>query len=383
MSPLRLAGRLHQANAKLGVLHTQPDAESPQRRRPLKPRVAASISGDTGGAFATAEGEGGVGNVAGMRPPKGSGDPRLGAADRSLPQISPEKGEGGDAVAGSKSGEGVGRTEAAMSAASSSGGDSAAGSVTNGGSEVASAATDATREGEVEEKEAVPSGDDSPKLPAASSETKDNQGALSGDSSPSLPGPSPAGMISPVWTFEGRTPSNKEEPSGNTTGNTGWTRSNMWPSNHGTSSGDVSSPQPTRSSSFKMYAPEDELREKRRHLQRSQPGSRSMDSLGNSFGSTSAPTGTSSSMPWGGGRGGGGSGTRAVPSNDNSSAVPSQQRGLTDSESDDQLAVGASAFEGGGLGPRGPTTAPSSNQSAEWAMEMEMAFAQERRRWEE
>lgn len=382
VSPLRLAGRLHQANAKLGVLHTQPHAESPRRRRPLKSRAGTSRSGDAGSTSATVEGEGAPGSGTGVPPPQDSGDSRLGAADQSLPHVAPEKGKGGDAIVGSNGGEGDGRADAVVPAASKSGGSSAGGGIPSGGSGVASATTDVASAVGVEGREGVPSGHVAPTFPVTSSVTNSNQDALTGDdSSPSLPGPSPAGMISPVWTFEGRTPLNNVEPAAKAAGDNRWTRSRMWPSNQGMSSADTSSPQPKRSASFKMHAPEDELREKRRLLQQGQPGSRSMDSLGNSGGSTSAPTGTSSSMPWV--AGGGGDRRRAAPSNGKSYTMPSQQRGLTDSESDDQLAVGASAFEGGGLGPRGPMGAPPSVQGAQWAMEMEMAFAQERRRWEE
>lgn len=379
VSPLRLAGRLHQANAKLRVLHTQPHAESPRRRRPLKSRVGTSGSGDAGSASAAVESEGVAGIGTEVPPPQDSGDSRLDAADRSLPHVASEKSKGGDAIVGTSGGEGGGRTEAVLSAASKSGGSSAGGGIPSGGSGVASVTADLTSAVGVEEREGVPSGHVAPTFPGTSSVTN-TQDALTGDdSSPSLPGPSPAGMISPVWTFEGRTPLNNMEPAAKAVGDKRWTQSRMWPSNQGMSSADTASPQPKRSASFKMHAPEDELREKRRLLQQGQPGSRSMDSLGNSISSTSAPTGTSSSMPWGGG----GGGRRAVTSNGKGYTVSSQQRGLTDSESDDQLAVGASAFEGGGLGPRGPMAAPPSIQGAQWAMEMEMAFAQERRRWEE
>ena len=414
LSPPKLASRLDQANAKVILRHTHPHAESPRRRPPLKPRAEAANTSSAGGAASGAaeEGEGPPGTgtatntatAAGAEArtgaavlPAGEGGaesrPDGASAARSLPQDDVPADTGGRAGArgssSNDSGEVGARNETSVSATSTAGGDSAGGGVAASGREVASEGTKphcVTAAAAVAETEGV-SLSDAQRMPA--SETNNtNQGAPA-DPSPALPGPSPDGMISPVWTFEGRTPSSKVGASGRAARDSQqeWARSKMWMGNQGMSPGATSTP--TRSAPLKVFAPDDGLRDKRRNLQRRRSGS--MDSQG---GLTSAPTGTSDSMR--GVVGGGATGWRGKTNTFAAGAVPA--RGETDSESDaDLLAVrapasaSAAAFQGGGRdgggsgphGSRAPRRGPSFIQTEQWAIEMEMVFAQERRRWEE
>lgn len=380
VSPLRLAGRLHQANAKVVVRHTHPHAASPRRRVPLKPRAATGRSAVVGPPpTVVQQGEGAPETGTGTpirHGGQGSGESQLGASDRLPPQAAPNK-DAGDTGVTSNNAEVGGGDETVESAASPAGGDSAGGGVPCGRG-VASGATESGSAAEVAavaEREEVSLGDVS-KVPTSEATNQDalaGAGADAGASASPLPGPSPAGM-SPVWTFEGRTPSNKVGSSGRAIGDSRWTQSKMWMSNPGHSSGGASTP--TRGgggASLKALVPEDRLREKRRALQRRRSGS--MESMGHSVGST-APTGTSSSMR------GAGAAAMAAASKGKAFTFP-VQRGDTDSESDDQLAVRASAFEGGGSVPHVPMPGPSGIHGEQWAMEMQMEFAQERRRWEE
>lgn len=381
VSPLKLAGRLNEANAELVVHHTHPHAESPRRRMPRKPRPAASKAAVDQPPTA---GEGPPQAESGPPPTGGedAGEMRSGASYRSLPQgastIKGErmggggKGEGGDRCEGQDGvgggddvegeGEGEGGNETVVSGASTAGGDSAGGGITGENPGVTAAAVaDAAVAADMA---GLPFGS-APRIP--SSDTNDRDVA----SSPSLPGPSPAGVISPVWTFEGRTPSNNADASGTAPiDDAGWPRNKMWASNQGVSS--HGAPSPTRLASLRTLAAEDGVRDKRRALHDKRPSSKSIDSVGHSVGSTSAPTGTSASMRGVTGRA---AALRGFP----------PHRGETDSESDDQLAVRASAFEGGSAGPQRvmAMNGPAYPQAEQWAMDMEMAFAQERRRWEE
>ncbi|CAM9111216.1 unnamed protein product, partial [Hapterophycus canaliculatus] len=387
VSPLKLAGRLHQGNAKLVVHHTHPHAESPRRRVPRKSRAAASKAPVD---QAPSAGEGTPETESGPPPPvvKETTDLRLCAPDRSLPEgastvmggsmCGEGQGQGGDTCEGEDGsggggggggegeggGGGGGGSETVVSGTSTAGGDSAGGGITRGNPGVTAAVNDAAAV--VADMEGLPFGS-SKRIPTSDANDRDALVASSA-SSPSLPGPSPAGMISPVWTFEGRTPSNNVETSGTAIDDEGWTRKKTWASNQGIPS--AGAPSPTRVASLQVLAPEDGVRGKRRALQAKGSFSKSTDSVGLSAGSTSAPTGTSASMR---GMTGGAPASRRFP------AHP----GETDSESDDQLAVRASAFEGGNVGPQRPMNGPSPVQAEQWAMEMEMAFAQERRRWEE
>lgn len=378
VSPPRLAGRLHQANAKLVVRHAHPHAESPRRRMPLKPRAATGRSAGVGPPpTVVQQGEGAPETGTGVptrQGGEGRGESQLGASGRRRPQVRPEKDAGDAAGVGSNNSEGGGIETVVSTASTAGGGGDSAGGGVPCGREAASVRTEPGSAVEVAatEREVVSLGDAS-KVPASEANTN-NQDALAGtgaSTSPALPGPSPAG-ISPVWTFEGRTPSNKFGTSGRAIGDSRWTQSKMWMmSNQGHSSGGASTP--TRGASLKALAPEDRLREERRALQRRRSGSRSMDSLGHSVGST-APTGTSSSMRE--------AGAGAAASRGKAFTFP-VPRGETDSESDDQLAVRASAFEGGGSVPHVSMPGPSTTRGEQWAMEMQMEFAQERRRWEE
>lgn len=397
VSPLKLAGRLHQANAKLVIHHTHPHAESPRRRMPRKPRAAVNKA--TVDQTATA-GEGVPRTESGPPPPAGgdTGGVRSCASDRSLPQgvsnvgggcmggegkgegeggdkcegghrggrgggrerEADGGGRGGDDVEAGGEGEGDGGNETVVSGTSTAGGDSAGGGVTSRNPGAMAAVGDAAVVAGIE---GVPFGS-ATRIPTSDA---DPHGDALVASSPSLPGPSPAGMISPVWTFEGRTPSNHVDASGTAVDEAGWTRHKMWASNQGLPS--AGAPSPTRVASLQMLAPEDGVRDKRRTVQEKRPSSKSTDSVGRSAGSTSAPTGTSASM-------------RGAAAAAAARGFPAH-RGETDSESDDQLAVRASAFEGGNAGQQRPMNGSSYTQAEQWAMEMEMAFAQERRRWEE
>lgn len=381
VSPLRLAGRLHQANTKLVVRHTHPHAESPRRRVPLKPRAGSGRSAVVGPPPSAAQANRTLGTGTGTEAqvPQGGGDggeARPGASDRLPPQAAPGE-DVGDAGVTSNHDDGAGGNDT-VAAKSTAGGDSAGGGVSLGRGVASGEAEPASAAGvAATEKEGVPLGDAS-KIPTSEATNQDaltdtGAGASMGTSvSPALPGPSPAGM-SPVWTFEGRTPSSKIGASGRGIGGSRGPQSKMWMSNPGHSSGGASTP--TLGASLKALAPEDRLREKRRALQRRRSGSRSMDSLGHSVGST-APTGTSSSMR--------GAEAGASAAKGSAFAFP-PQRAETDSESDDQVAVRASAFEGGASVPH--VTMPGMSMSGihgeQWAMEMQMDFAQERRRWEE
>lgn len=383
VSPPKLAERLHQAAAKLVVLHVHPHAESPRRRMPVKSRapppsvpavqqrVPTTAAAEAAAVPAAVNGQGAREEATGAQQPRRGEDGeelRSNVSGRSLPQAAAPDKDGGEGVDGDNGvGEGGnGSGSGNETVWSSTGGGDSAGGVPSANPEEA-AAGEATDGGGTAVAVERHDGGSSNHAPEVSASEPNNQDSLA-EPSPDLPGPSPAGMVSPVWTFEGRTPSNKVEASGRAIGDSRWTQRKMWMSNQGTSSGGASTP--TRNASLNAVAPEVKPREERRALQRRHSGSRSMDSLGNSVGSTTAPTGTSSSM-----RG------------DRAAAAPKGfpvHRGETDSESDDQLAVRASAFGGGGgLGPAGPGMAPVSIQGEQWAMEMEMVFAQERRRWEE
>ncbi|CAM9304257.1 unnamed protein product [Ectocarpus fasciculatus] len=385
VSPPKLAERLHQAAAKLVVLHVHPHAESPRRRLPVKSRAAPppsvpvpavqqrvpTTAAAEAAAPAAANGEGAREEATGAqqaaRRCEDGEELRSSVSGRSPPPqaAAPEK-NGGAGVASSV-GEGGSGSGNETGLSSTGGGDSAGGVPMHSANPEEAAAGETADGGGTAVAVERHDGGSSNNAPEVSASEPNNQNSPA-EPSPDLPGPSPAGMVSPVWTFEGRTPSNKVETSGRAIGDSRWTQRKMWMSNQGTSSGGASTP--TRNVSLNAVAPEVKPREERRALQRRHSGSRSMDSLGNSVGSTAAPTGTSSSM-----RG------------DRAAAVPKGfpvHRGETDSESDDQLAVRASAFGGGaGLGPNGPGMGPVSIQGEQWAMEMEMVFAQERRRWEE
>ncbi|CAM9724235.1 unnamed protein product [Scytosiphon promiscuus] len=356
VSPLKLAGRLHQANAKLVLHHTHPHAESPRRRMPRKTRATAATAPVEQAPNAGV----GIPQTESGPPPSGGGagvETRPCASERSLsPGASyvvagraggEGKGEGGDARegrdggggggGGEGEGEGEGErgNETVVSGTSTAGGDSAGGGVISGDPGVTAAVAGAA----VADMEGLPFGS-ATRIP--NPDANDHSDAPVA-SSPSLPGPSPAGIISPVWTFEGRTPSNNVDASGAAVDESGWTRNKMWASNQGLASAGAQSP--TRV--------EDGVRDKRRAPQEKQPSLKATDSAGRSAGSTSAPTGTSASM-----RGVTG---RAAAAAARGRGFPAP-RGETDSESDDQLAVRASAFEATNAGPQRPMTGPSYTQ---------------------
>lgn len=228
--------------------------------------------------------------------------------------------------------------------------------------------------------------------------------------SPALPGPSPAGWASPVWTFDGRIPSSGQgPPSGKSAvGPSDWRKRRMWSSDHISSGliddGVKSTPPdgPQQNATVLVDGRGSRLKQNRHMLRKrssslgsgsgscrssaTQPGLTSksrvlMAQPVDAF--TSAQTKTGSRAAVHGHRGQG----RAFPPYE------------TESESDDQLGVRASAFGGsvagrGGIGLNGPdnlayytagaqANGSSSARSGQWVVEMEMAFEQERRRWQE
>lgn len=233
-----------------------------------------------------------------------------------------------------------------------------------------------------------------------------------GGKSPSLPGPSPAGGSSPAWTFEGRMSSSRP---GELNGNAlEWRQRRMW------SSGpidDVSTSTPLEGAPEKSVPPSHETRlglKDQRHMLRK----RSSQDLGDS---TSVPLGptvptSSQAVPQPRTKAASAPPVPVVPAD---SALEPPQAGAgvrthgqrhegygyppyeTESDSDDQLAVRASAF-GGSAGTAGngsasellaekaqhqyrpaarPIGGSISSRSGQWVVEMEMAFEQERRRW--
>ncbi|CAM9684639.1 unnamed protein product [Laminaria digitata] len=360
----KLATRLQEAGARVVLRHTHPHAESPRRRSALKRLPAGSKTTDpeeVGGGGGQEEGEDSaqgegtsrqaVPAAAAPTPDdEASGEPRHEASDPSIAQSAAEKNDNGavttrDASEGVRDAQGEGG-EMDSAAGGNSQTDLTAGTKTD----TATAESGDVATGEKSARAA----------PVMYKQTPSVAGP-----SPAFPGPSPAGLVSPVWTFEGRTPSVRDDPAGRAMKDSRWTRSKMWNSNPGVSSGGASTP--TAAASVKSVGPAADrgtgLRAKRRTAQRQRSRS---DSIG------SSQSGIHSAMSGGSGpvRGQGRQGEKGL-------AFHGHHR-ETDSDSDDQLAVRASAF-----GRQRPPTGTSSTQGEQWAMEMEMSFAQERAGWEE
>eukprot|EP00904_Undaria_pinnatifida_P005038 jgi/Undpi1/1664/HiC_scaffold_11.g05054.m1 len=417
---MKLATRLQEAGARVVLRHTHPHAESPRRRSALKRLPAGSeTTGPEEGGGAAAGEDSAQGEetsessqvlptaaaAAGAAPTpdgKASGEPRQ---DPSTAQGAAEKNDNATTT-GKDAGEG---------ARDQKGPDGGGVSTAKGGSQIdsAGAKTDITTANGSD----VTTGEKSARTAPVMNKQKPS---ISGPS-PAFPGPSPAGLASPVWTFEGRTPSVRDDPAGRAIEDSRWTRTKMWNSNPGVSSGGASTP--TAAASLKPAAPAADrgtgLRAKRRTAQRQRSRS---DSIGSSQsgmhsalsgGSGPVRAGSTWSAVYGGDSGGGesgdksasGEGERQGQGRQGRKGFPFHQhhRETDDSDSDDQLAVRASAFGrqsttsgGGGVGsggggqtteaqfaPHGPPTGTSSTQGEQWVMEMEMSFAQERSGWEE
>lgn len=370
VSPLKLAARLHQATAHVVLRHTHPHAASPPRRAALKGQSKGEKDGEhaqDSEATVAQESDVDAADEGGAKRPAAS------ASDRSLAQNSAPQNDGG--AEGSKTHNekqpGGGSGDASSAAKGNSKGDQK-------GSEADAVAG---------ENEDISTGAQARRQAAGF----DKQDAVAGPSL-ALPGPSPAGWASPVWTFEGRIPSSGRGPTSGRAIGERWARNRMWTSNPGASSGGVSTPgaMPSATATGPAAARGSGLKAKRRTEQGSESGVSDGAKSSPSMGSTCVPTGTWSSMR----EAGTGTREKTAGSGEKAYAFPQHE---TDSDSDDQVAVRASAFGGGaaaGAGEggqhldqhfagRGPTPRTASVENEQWAMEMEMAFTQERRRWEE
>lgn len=361
VSPLKLHTRLRQAGTRIVLRHTQPNAASPPHRTALKRQEVGSESTHSHAELAPE-----------LAPPtnaEGAEAPRPDASDRSL--SAQEKHEAADA-------SGIGSNDAAPAAGVDPHGD--------------------RRDSEAEPTAKDGGGVELAALSRNQSSRVEKQDSVVGPS-PAFPGPSPAGWASPVWTFEGRVVSAKDTPAGIVIGDSRWERTRMWANTQGISSGGVSTPAGSTSRKKVGPAPGRSagLREKRRSAQRKRSGS---DSIGSAYsganslmsaGSTLAPTGTMSSLRTGGADGAVLS--RGAEAEKGFAFAPQRE---SDSDSDDQLAVRASAFGGPSMGGgggvqaveghfpvQGPAPVSASTRGEQWAIEMEMEFAQEKRRWEE
>lgn len=373
VSPLKLAARLQRAGARVVLWHSHPHAESPPRRLPANGVGVERRATDPGG------------KDVGSGPSKGGGSKGralLEGEEESLP-LRPDR-AGADETTRDDGAVGAGDAGNVQHEASGKG--------------VGDRSNDVLR---VSETETVMAGESDEFTlrppPRRFSSGAEGQDASNVGRSPSLPGPSPAGWASPAWTFEGRIPSTGTGPSrpsseqGAGKNGANWRQRRMWSSGHLDS-------EPGLSPGNSIIASQKDIvsgvREKRRTLMRRS----SHDSVGSgsclsgfnsgplSAGSTSAPTATGGSISAKGG-----------PKQGNGYRT---QQNETESDSDDQLAVRASAFASSGAGAyAGDTggrpekhgffaggeqvTRPSSPRSGRLVVEMENAFASERRRWEE
>ena len=334
MFSVKLATRLQEAGARVILRHTHPHAESPRRRAALKRLPAGNKTPDPDAAGGGGD-EDGVDSAQGEEiseqsvpapaapspAPDGkcSGEPRHEATGPSLAQTAAEK---SDNAAGTGAAITADASEGVRDAQGEDGGmDSAAG---GSGQTDRSAGTE-TNTATAKSSTDVATGQKS----AKAAPVMYKQTPSIGGPSPAFPGPSPAGLASPVWTFEGRTPSVRDDPAGRAIENSRWTRSKMWNSNPGVSSGGASTP--TAAASLKSMGPAADrgtgLRAKRRTAQRQRSRS---DSIGSSQsemhsamsgGSGPVRVGGAWSAVYGGDSGGGESG-------DKSSSVEGQRRGF-------------------------------------------------------
>lgn len=248
--------------------------------------------------------------------------------------------------------------------------------------------------------------------PARKSSGIDGQETMAGKS-PAYPGPSPAGWASPAWTFEGRMPSSGQGPSERSNGLVSdWRQRRMWSSGQ---IDDASTSTPPDGAPEKDTLPSHErgsgMKDKRHMLRKRS----SQDSNGSGQGVVTArphpgpqyTTTGSMHVPTGIVHPRSKVGVRAYGRREQGYGFPPYE---TESDSDDQLAVRASAFGGAGTAGAGIVTGavtgavigaasgleghpekghyfasagrgPPSSRSGQWVVEMEMAFDQERRRW--
>lgn len=347
----KLANRLQRAGARAVFTHTHPHAESPARRLPASSGPPGADSSDPEQQALPDE-----------RQNEGEGRER-GVQDGQDPSL-PSRAE----------------TSASGTGSQPNGGASANQNVTqpkDAGGGVNSADLSQTANLRSSEDETVAAGESDEFTlkppPRRYPSGAEGQDASNLARSPSLPGPSPAGWGSPTWPFDGRLPSSGPGQSlaKATSSNAAldWRKRRMWSSGQidedGTQAQGVGG---TTTSSHKDAGAG--VNEK---------GHTVMTQV-NSGGSTSAPTATGGS-------------TRG--------SHQMRQPYETESDSDDQVAVRASAFassapmgNGGEVDSRphktgffgggtGAVTGSLSNRSVQWVAEMEMAFEMERRRWDE
>lgn len=401
----KLADRLHRAGARVVLSYVHPHAELPDPRLPADgSSTGADRPLDSGdGAQEEGTGDGSERRL----PGEGSGGATAGSANH---------GDGGDV---NQHGEPTTRTVTA--------GESVDQSITDpaktASTALRSSSEEVIAEGEREEYMLKPP----PRTYPSGAEGQDTGNVAR---SPSLPGPSPAGWGSPSWTFDGRLsssggggPLSCKEASGGAdgVGNGGgnpakeWRQKRMWSSGHVDDSavlpaGEVGGGGGHSntvggggdSATVAEEKERSEIRDKR-HMPTTRPGGDPVASGANLRGSTIAGKTADGST---GAEAGEGAGKHGHP----------RQSYETETDSEDQLAVGASAFAssaptgyggdvavghknsrffpgaggtaGGATGGMGVAdidigTGQLSARSEQWVVEMEMAFASERRRWDE
>lgn len=211
-----------------------------------------------------------------------------------------------------------------------------------------------------------------------------------------LPGPSPAVLASLAWTFESRMPSSNGNPMAKAGGDSKWSRTKMWSGSQGLSSSAISTP--AGSSSRKKVGPAADRSLGLRVARRAgQPKHSEMDHAVSDYSRANSSTSGRSvnNLPTGGSASQGGwQGKKGF-------SFPMGRD--TDTESEDQVAVGASAFggwsaasgrgrgRGRGVSQRisehdvaeGTPATLTSTPLEQYSTEMEVAFGEERKRWEE